>query len=171
MYRLTLPCADSRYVQSNRHQLSVAKIFESKEALNFIETGAGSTDPRYFRRGLSKDGCAYVVKETHRLLEEAQALDPTPISIEEASAHLSDEGLISPDTVNWGCPADLLTNQTVLDPKVHCHTSRAPQVGIEPTSPPTKVVAVPTQPQIPAGLISPETNSSPVAIDGGICIL
>ncbi len=26
---------------------------------------------------------------------------------------------------NWGCPADLLTNQTVLDPKVHCHTSRA----------------------------------------------
>ncbi len=39
---------------------------------------------------------------------------------------------------NWGCPADLLTNQTVLDPKAHRHTSRAPQVGIEPTegSPP-----------------------------------
>jgi hypothetical protein len=35
--------------------------------------------------------------------------------------------------LNWGCTADLLTNQTVLDPKVHCHTSRAPQVGIEPT--------------------------------------
>ncbi len=50
---------------------------------------------------------------------------------------------------NWGCPAELLTNQTVLDPKVHCHTSRAAQVGIEPTSPPTKVVALPTTPQIP----------------------
>ncbi len=54
---------------------------------------------------------------------------------------------------NWGCPADhdfkLLTNQTVLDPKVHCYTSRAPQVGIEPTSPPTQVVALPTKPQIP----------------------
>jgi hypothetical protein len=47
---------------------------------------------------------------------------------------------------NWGCPVDLLTNQTVLDPKVH--TSREPQVGIEPTSPPTKVVALPTKPQI-----------------------
>ncbi len=33
--------------------------------------------------------------------------------------------------VNWGCPADLLSNQTVLDPKVHCHTARAQQVGIE----------------------------------------
>ncbi len=51
--------------------------------------------------------------------------------------------------VNWGCPADLLTNQTVQDPKVHCHTSRAQQVGIEPTSPPTKAVALPTKPQIP----------------------
>jgi hypothetical protein len=50
---------------------------------------------------------------------------------------------------NWGCPADLLANQTVLDPKVHCHTSRAQQVGIKPTSPPTKVVALPTEPQIP----------------------
>jgi hypothetical protein len=37
--------------------------------------------------------------------------------------------------LNWGCPADLLTNQTVLDPKVHRHTSRAPQVGmIRPSS-------------------------------------
>ncbi len=51
--------------------------------------------------------------------------------------------------VNWGCPADLLTNQTVLDPKVHCHTLRAQQVGIEPTSHPTKGVALPTKPQIP----------------------
>ncbi len=49
---------------------------------------------------------------------------------------------------NWGCPADLLTDQTVLDPKVHCHTWRAQQVGIEPTSPLTKVVALPTKPQI-----------------------
>jgi hypothetical protein len=39
--------------------------------------------------------------------------------------------------LNWGCPADLLTNQTVLDPKVHHHTSSAQQVGIEPTSSPT----------------------------------
>jgi hypothetical protein len=43
------------------------------------------------------------------------------------------------DDLNWGCPADLLTNhpepETDLDPKVHWHTSRAPQVGIdsEPT--------------------------------------
>ncbi len=53
-----------------------------------------------------------------------------------------------PKFQNWGCPADLLTNQAVLDPKVHGHTSRAPPVGIEPTSPPTKVVALPTKPQI-----------------------
>jgi hypothetical protein len=52
-------------------------------------------------------------------------------------------------TQNWGCPADLLTNQTVLDPKAHCHTLRAQHVGIEPTSPLTKVVALPTKPQIP----------------------
>jgi hypothetical protein len=51
--------------------------------------------------------------------------------------------------MNWGCPADLLTNQTVLNPKVHGHTSRAPPVGIEPTSPPTQAVALPTKPQIP----------------------
>ena len=36
---------------------------------------------------------------------------------------------------NWGCPADLLTNQTVQDPKVHGHTSRMPPIGIESTSP------------------------------------
>jgi hypothetical protein len=46
---------------------AVAKVFKSKEALTFIETGAGRTDPRYSQRGLSKDGCAYVVKETQRL--------------------------------------------------------------------------------------------------------
>jgi hypothetical protein len=54
-----------------------------------------------------------------------------------------------PMVENWGCPADLLTNQTVQDPKVHCHTLRAQQVEIEPTSPPTRVVALPTMPQIP----------------------
>jgi hypothetical protein len=32
-------------------------------------------------------------------------------------------------------------------------TSRAPQVGIESTSPPTKAVALPTQPQIPLELV------------------
>ena len=51
--------------------------------------------------------------------------------------------------LNWGCPADLLNNQAVLDPKVHGHTSRAQPVGVEPTSPPTKVVALPTKPKIP----------------------
>ena len=55
---------------------AVAKVFKSKEAITFIETGAGRTDSRYSQRGLSNDGCAYVVKETQRLLEEAQALDP-----------------------------------------------------------------------------------------------
>ena len=60
---------------------TVAKVFKSKEAINFIETGAGRTDPRYSQRGLSKDGCAYVVKETQRLLEEAKALDPSPPSL------------------------------------------------------------------------------------------
>ena len=34
--------------------------------------------------------------------------------------------------LNWGCPADLLINTAVLDPKVHSHTTRAPPVGIEP---------------------------------------
>jgi hypothetical protein len=51
--------------------------------------------------------------------------------------------------LNWGCPADLITNQTFLNLKVHGHTSRAPQVGIEPTSLPTQAVALPTKPQIP----------------------
>ena len=55
--------------------------------------------------------------------------------------------------IYWGCPADSLTNQAVLDQKVHGHTSRAPPVGIEPTSPPTKVVALPTKPQIPYTMI------------------
>jgi hypothetical protein len=32
-------------------------------------------------------------------------------------------------------PAELLTIQAVLNPKVHCHTLRAPPVGIEPSSP------------------------------------
>ncbi len=59
---------------------------------------------------------------------------------------------------NWGCPADLLTNQMVLDPKVHCHTSRAPQIGIEPTSLLMKVVALPTKPQIPQNTARYSTN-------------
>jgi hypothetical protein len=37
-----------------------------------------------------------------------------------------------------GQPAELLTIQAVLNPKVHGHTSRAPPIGIEPTSPPTE---------------------------------
>ena len=79
--------------------LAVGKVFKSKEALNFLETGAGRTDPRYSQRGLSKDGCAYVVKETQRILEEANALDPAPLTMQEADTLLSNNGFISPDTV------------------------------------------------------------------------
>jgi hypothetical protein len=50
---------------------------------------------------------------------------------------------------NWGCPADLLTSQTVLNPKVHCHTWRALPIGIEPKSPLMQADALPTKPQIP----------------------
>ncbi len=46
--------------------------------------------------------------------------------------------------MNESCTADLVTNQAVLDPRVHCHTSRVPQVGIEPASPQTQAVALPT---------------------------
>jgi hypothetical protein len=49
----------------------------------------------------------------------------------------------SPGTTS---PADLLTNQAVLDPKVHCHTSRALLVGIEPVTPQSRAVALPTTP-------------------------
>jgi hypothetical protein len=44
-----------------------------------------------------------------------------------------------------------------MDPKIHCHTSRAQQVGIKPTSPPTKVVALPTKPQISTRIKSKNT--------------
>ena len=79
--------------------LAVGSVFKSKEALNFLETGAGRTDPRYSQRGLSKDGCTYVVKETQRILEEANALHPAPLSMDEAASSLSQNGSISPDTV------------------------------------------------------------------------
>ena len=35
--------------------------------------------------------------------------------------------------INWGLPAEVLTTQVVLDQKVHGHTTRALQEGIEPT--------------------------------------
>jgi hypothetical protein len=57
--------------------------------------------------------------------------------------------MVSISALNGGSPADLLTNQAVLDPRVHGHTSRAPQVGIEPASPQTQAFALPTTPQIP----------------------
>ena len=79
--------------------LAVGKVFKSKEALNFLETGAGRTDPRYTQRGLSRDGCSYVVKEVQRTLERAQALDPAPLSMDDAAASLSADGYISPDTI------------------------------------------------------------------------
>ncbi len=69
--------------------LAVSKVLKSKEALNFLETGAGRTDPRYSQRGLSKDGCAYVVKQTQCILEEANALDPAPLTMQEADTLLS----------------------------------------------------------------------------------
>ncbi len=46
------------------------------------------------------------------------------------------------------CIMHLLTKEMVLNPKIHGHTSRAPLVGIEPTSIPTQAVALPTKPQI-----------------------
>jgi hypothetical protein len=59
--------------------LAIGKLFKSKEAHIFLETGAGLMDPRYTQRGLSRDGCSYVVKEVQRILERAQALDPAPL--------------------------------------------------------------------------------------------
>ncbi len=56
--------------------------------------------------------------------------------------------------VNGGSPADLLINQAVLNPKVHSHTSRAPPVGIEPTTPQSQAVALPTTPQIPVSFMN-----------------
>jgi hypothetical protein len=64
-----------------------------------LETGAGRTDPRYTQRGLSRDGCYYVAKEVHRTLKRAQALDPAPLSMDEAASSLSTDGYISPDTI------------------------------------------------------------------------
>jgi hypothetical protein len=79
--------------------IATGKVCKSKEAFNFLETGAGRTNPRYSHRGLSEDGCAFVVKETQRLLEDNNALDLPHITTDEASARLSEHGLISPDTV------------------------------------------------------------------------
>jgi hypothetical protein len=72
--------------------LAVGKVFWSKEALDFPETGAAQWC-------LSKDGCAYVVKEAQRILEDANALAPAPLSMDEAADLLASERFISPDTV------------------------------------------------------------------------
>jgi hypothetical protein len=45
-----------------------------------------------------------------------------------------------------GSPADFLTNQAILKQKVHCHTSMATPVGIEPVTPQLQAVALPTTP-------------------------
>ena len=66
---------------------SVSKLFKSKEALNFLENGAGRTDPQYSRRGLSRDGCTYVVNEIQLFLETAKALDPVPLPMQAAASH------------------------------------------------------------------------------------
>ena len=59
----------------------------------------GHTDSRYFPRGLSRDGCAYVLKEIQRHLEAASALAPPILSMDEAADRLASPGYISPDTV------------------------------------------------------------------------
>ena len=79
--------------------LAAGKVFKSKEATNFLETGAQRTDSRYSQRGLSKDGCAYVVKEIQRKLEAANALAPPVLSMDEAADLLASAGSISPNTV------------------------------------------------------------------------
>ena len=57
--------------------------------------------------------------------------------------------------INGGSPADLLINQAVLNPKVHGHTSRAPPVGIEPTTPQSQAIYGET--------FSPQTPTNQVA--------
>ena len=61
------------------------RILKGQDAFKVFETGSGRTDPRSTQRGLSKDGCSYVVKESHRFLETADALSP---------CHLSSDSLI-----------------------------------------------------------------------------
>ena len=46
--------------------------------------------------------------------------------------------ILSYPKISAGANSQMLTNQAVLDPKVHGHTSRAPPVGIEPTPPAPK---------------------------------
>jgi hypothetical protein len=46
-----------------------------------------------------------------------------------------------------GRPADLFTDQAVLGPRVHGHTSKALPVGIEAASPQTQAIALTTTPQ------------------------
>ena len=58
------------------------KILKGQDAFKVFKTGSGRTDPRSTQRGLSKDGCSYVVKESHRFLETVDALSPCPLSPE-----------------------------------------------------------------------------------------
>ena len=46
-------------------------MFKSKEVQQFLQSGVSGThtDLRYTQRGLSKDGCMYVVKEIQRTME------------------------------------------------------------------------------------------------------
>ena len=62
------------------------------EVLNFLENGAGSTDPPYSQRGLPKDGCAYVAKEIQRILEGANALAPPTLSVDAAANQVEPTG-------------------------------------------------------------------------------
>ena len=58
------------------------KILKGQDAFKVFETGSGRTDPRSTQRGLSKDGCSYVVKETQHFLETANVLSPGPLSLD-----------------------------------------------------------------------------------------
>ena len=55
--------------------LQCSSILKSREILCFLESGPGRTDPQASQRGLSKDGCSFVVKEIQRFFETHNALD------------------------------------------------------------------------------------------------
>jgi hypothetical protein len=67
-----------------------------------LETGAGHTDLRFTQRGLSRDGCTYVIKETQWILEAANALEPsilTRLTMDDAADLWARTGFISPNIV------------------------------------------------------------------------
>ncbi len=55
----------------------------------------------------------------------------TPFSKHSCLLHVSTSDVSIPQ-FKLGCPADLLTKQTVLDPSVHCHVTSRPAYTISP---------------------------------------